>query len=290
MVRCQSRSRRCHDVFYPGLIELDDIGITFDQETIVLFGNGLFGLKNTVQDFALVVNIAFRRIEVFGRFFVVRQNSSSKTQNPARHALNRKHHATFETVKRPVVFWNRQTRAFQKLQFITFSQCFFCKSIPSFGRISQGEFFYGFARETSFLEIRKTDGFAFFRMQKRVVEIIFGKFRNQVHAFPNIGIGFFLIGLFGFLDFDIVFFGQKTNGFRIGKMGMLHQKSHRISTFSGAEIFPNPFGGRNHKRRRALVRERTQSFEVASGSFQLHKITNNLLNASSFENGINGGF
>jgi hypothetical protein len=55
-------------------------------------------------------------------------------------------------------------------------------------------------------------------------------------------------------------------------MLMLHYKS---DPFPELKSFQIPLG-RNHKRWRTFIRERTQSFKITSSSFQLDKIANNL--------------
>ena len=69
-------------------------------------------------------------------------------------------------------------------------------------------------------------------------------------------------------------------------MFVFHQESYSISAFSRTKIFPDLFDRRYHKRRWTFIWKWTQSFEVASGSFELYKIADDLFNTSGFENGI----
>ena len=127
-------------------------------------------------------------------------------------------------------------------------------------------------------------------MQKDIMEIVLGIFRNQVHAFLDVGDGLFLIGTLGFLNLDVVFFGEVADGFWIRKVFVLHEESDCVAAFAGAKILPDLFGGRYHERGRTLVGKRTESLKVTAGALELYKITNYLLNAGGFKNGIDGVF
>src|SRR5690606_31691464 len=98
------RSTRCYDVFNPGLMKLDDICIAFDQITVVLFGDGLSCLKNTIKDFTLMINLAFRRVQIFRNLFVRRQRTAAKSEYATRHAVDWKHHTRSESIGHSPIF------------------------------------------------------------------------------------------------------------------------------------------------------------------------------------------
>ena len=80
-------------------MHLNHIGIAFYQIAVISFRNGLFGKENAIQHFALVVNLAFGGVEVFGLFLVVGEDTPPKTQYPSAHRVNGEHHAPFEAVE-----------------------------------------------------------------------------------------------------------------------------------------------------------------------------------------------
>ena len=81
------------------LVHLNHIGIAFNQVAVIGFSDGLFGKENAIQHFALVVNLAFGRVEVFSLFLVVGEDTPSKTQYPSAHRVYGEHHAPFEAVE-----------------------------------------------------------------------------------------------------------------------------------------------------------------------------------------------
>ena len=80
-------------------MHLNHIGIAFHQIAVIGFGDGLFGKEDAVQHFALVVNLAFGRVEVFGLFLVVGEDAPPKTQYASAHRVYGEHHAPFEAVE-----------------------------------------------------------------------------------------------------------------------------------------------------------------------------------------------
>ena len=74
------------------------------------------------------------------------------------------------------------------------------------------------------------------------------------------------LGLFLFLNLDIVLLGQITQCFGIGEMLMLFQESNNIAGFAAAKAFENAFGGRDIEGGGLLVVERAAANVVGSAS------------------------
>ena len=263
--QCGSTGR--YHILNTALVHLDDIRIPFHQKTVVLFGNGLFGKINAIEHLTFVVNLAFGRVQVFGSFLIIRQNTATKTEHPAAHGMDGEHDPPFETVERPVLAHcllldNGQPCFFQKLQLIPFIQGGFGKGLPLIQTIAKAKLFDGLVREPTFLEVRQPYGLSRFAFPKGLGKILLGIFRDQIHAFPLVGLLLLLIGLFGFLNLNIIFFGQVLYGFGIGKMFVLHQKSHHIPTFPATEILPYLLHRGNHETRGPFIRKRTQSLKI----------------------------
>src|SRR5690606_23923074 len=96
------------------LVELNYVCITFNQIAIVIFGNGLFCLKDSVKNFALMIDFALGRIQIFCCFFVIGKNPTTKTQNPTRHTMNWEHYPTLESVEFLIFFYNGESGFLEK--------------------------------------------------------------------------------------------------------------------------------------------------------------------------------
>ena len=203
--------------------------------------------------------------------------------------MDRKHHAATETVCHTTIFAdNRQASTFQKFQLVTFPERFLAEYFITFGRVTEAEFLNRVRSKTALFEIRISDGFAFFGVVQHVLEITLCEFRDEIHAFARVGSGFLLVGLLGFLDGDVVFLGEVTDGFRISEMLVLHQECDGITAFPRRKILPDLLYRRHHKRRRALVGKRAQSFEIRARALELDKVADDFFHTRGFENGING--
>ena len=75
---CKSRTGGGNHVLYSCLMHGDYIGITFHQETTVFLDNRLFGEIDTVKLITLMVNLTFRRVDIFGCFLVFLEHTATK--------------------------------------------------------------------------------------------------------------------------------------------------------------------------------------------------------------------
>ena len=77
----------------------DDVHIAFDEIAAVGFGDGRLGLVEAVELVALVVNLAFRRIDVFAYVLVLSQYAPAKGDNLTTDGHDGVHHASVVLVK-----------------------------------------------------------------------------------------------------------------------------------------------------------------------------------------------
>ena len=68
---------------------------------------------------------------------------------------------------------------------------------------------------------------------------------------------FLFLRLCCLFNFNIVLLGEVANGFRVGKLLHLHQKSDGITAFSATKVLPDLLYRRYHKTGSAFTGERT---------------------------------
>ncbi|MPM87552.1 hypothetical protein SDC9_134651 [bioreactor metagenome] len=96
--RRKRSSRRRNHVFNARLVHGNHVGVTFHQETTILFNNGLFGKVDTVEFGAFVVYFRFGRVNVLRHFVVLFQNTTTKGHHFPRKGMYGKHYTTPETI------------------------------------------------------------------------------------------------------------------------------------------------------------------------------------------------
>ncbi len=89
------------------------IGITFNQQTLIEFINGLPGKISTVQDLAFYVNFVLGRIDIFGRFIAFANNTRAKTNYFARLVMHGENDTATIVVERFTVAHHYQTAFLQ---------------------------------------------------------------------------------------------------------------------------------------------------------------------------------
>ena len=94
----QCRATRRHHIRHAGLVHRHDIGVSLHEEAPLLLHNGGLGQMHAIQHLGLVVQDAFRRIEILRNFFVRGQRSPPEPNDTTCDVPNRKHHSTFEKV------------------------------------------------------------------------------------------------------------------------------------------------------------------------------------------------
>ena len=93
---------------------------------------------------------------------------------------------------------------------------------------------------------------------------------------------------FRFLNFDIVFFSQPTQGFCIAQLFVLHQKADGVAAFATAKTLVYFFGRRDRKRRCFFAMKRAEAKVIGAPSFELHKIAHYFEDVDTVDNALYG--
>ena len=101
-----------------------------------------------------------------------------------------------------------------------------------------------------------SDCFSVYMIVQDAMEIIACKFVDYEQTFPNALSFFLFVAQFAFLDFDVVFSRQPTQGFRIVHLFMFHDEVYGVTSFAACKALAEPFGRRNIERRSLVVMER----------------------------------
>ena len=116
----QRRPTGRHHVGHPRLVHRHHIGVAFHQKAALFLDDFRLRQVHAVEDLRLVVEGAFRRIEVFGNLLVRRQGAAPKTDHAARDIPDGEHDAAFEEVpNRPIVSLLAQSGLHQLLGGVT---------------------------------------------------------------------------------------------------------------------------------------------------------------------------
>ena len=110
LVGGQGSTARGYYVFNAFLVQLYHIGIPLYKVAVISLSNCLFGKENTIQHFALVINITLRRVEVLSLFLIVSEDTPPKAKHAPAHRVYGEHHPTFEAVELAVGIDNRESR------------------------------------------------------------------------------------------------------------------------------------------------------------------------------------
>ena len=269
-----------HHVLHPGLVHGYDVRIALHQVARILPHDGVFGLIEAVEDVALVVDGVLGRIEVLGNGLFGLHRPRAETGYAPRKRVDGKDHAPAETVGvTSVVPPDGQPGGFEVFGLITGLERRFGEGGPSFGGVSEAEFFDRSIGKSPLAEIRQSDIAPFGGLVQLLAKPLGGVFGNHVQALAFVGFLFGLGGELGFLDLDPLFFGDMADGFGIGAMLDLHDEGNHAAALARGEVFPDALGGRYDKRRGLFVVERRKAFVVGSGTFENDEIAHHFLDA-----------
>ena len=137
----QRGARRGDHVFDPGLVHRDDVRVTFDQDAAVLLRDRPFGEIDSVQDVAFVVDLRFRRVQVFRDFLVGAHRPAAECGYASADPVDREHYPAAETVVIAArLAFDRQSGADQELLFVAVGQRLPRKSVAAVGTVAESEF------------------------------------------------------------------------------------------------------------------------------------------------------
>ena len=145
--------------------------------------DGLFGKKDTVQDFALVVNFRFRRVDVLGLFGVFGHDPPSECDGFACQVVDGKHDPIAEKV---ALVLSHQTQFFQQLGIVAAQFACPQQGVHIVLGKAQSKFLDGFFPKSALLEIRQANVAAFVGIEKLGLKKFLGKLIDQVQAINSL--------------------------------------------------------------------------------------------------------
>ena len=104
LVHGQGRARTGYRMRDAGLVQPQDVGVAFHQQTLVLPDDALAGLEQTVECFGFAVEVGLGAVDVLGRFGVGPQNAPTESQHPPALGENGEHHPAKKPVGPLAVF------------------------------------------------------------------------------------------------------------------------------------------------------------------------------------------
>ncbi len=250
---------RGHHIGDAGLVHRDYVGIAFHQDALVLPGNAVLGLEDTVEGPALVVNLALGAVHIFGNALVCLERASAKSDHAPADGVDREDDPVEETVVQfpgPFAF-QTQARIDQVFFLVTVFQGFRAKGQRTGSGIAQAELADRLVAELAFMEVAQADSFPYLRVPEDVGIKLLGIVGHHQQALVAHAVGDFLGRLFFFDDFNMVFFRQIAQRLDIGQVLVLHQEGHGITGFAAGEAFEDALGGRDAHRRVFVLMERT---------------------------------
>ena len=270
----------------------DDVGVSFYHVDAICLDNRAFSLIDAIQLSSLAENLRFRRVDVFlaDSFGPVVQYTSTESQNLAANVEPWENHSTPKTVADAAVFYLiAKSGLDQELFLVAFAEGFLGQSVFGGSAVTQLELLDNIVPNSALAEIGQTDGFSIYMVVKYILEIISGIFIDDEEAFADTLRFFLFVGQFAFLDFDVVFLGQPTQGFWIIHLLMFHDEVNGIASFAAGKAFTESFGGRNIERGCLVIVEWTQAHIVDSSFFEGHKFRYHINNLCSIQYPVYGG-
>ena len=161
--------------------------------------------------------------------------------------------------------------------------------VPPIWTIAQLKFLQCVFTKSARFEIRKPNSSSHFRIVHLILEVFIGVIRNNRKLFALAFFSLLFFGLTLFFNLNIVPVGQPAQGFRIGKLLVLHQEINGVSAFSRTEIFVNSFRWNNEKTRCFFIHKRRKAAIRRPTFFQMNKLANHIFNKNGLKNSIYGG-
>ena len=276
-------------VGHPRLVHRHHVGVALHQEAPLLLDDGGLGEVHAVQDLALVVEGALRRVEVLGDFLVCGQGAAPKPNDAACHIPDWEHDPALEKVpQRSVLALLAQASLDQLLGGVS---CFLrCggQSVPRIGAVANQKRVEDVVPESALHEIAAADGLAGIGVAHLVHEPL-GRPTHEVgEALLGGSRRDFLGGALLFLHLNVVPTGQHAQCFGIARLFQLHKERHDAAPFAARETFENALGGKHVKRGRLLVGERTESPHRTPRFFQLHVVAHHLFDDGGVHDLVDG--
>ena len=289
LARGQCRPTGRHHVGHPSLAHRHHIRVAFHQEAAFFLDNFWLRQVHPVEHLGLVVQGAFRRVEVFGNLLVRRQGAAAKSDDAARDIPDGEHDAAFEEVpNRPIVSLLAQSGLHQLLGGITRFLRRRRQGVPTVRAVPNEERVEDVVTESPFHEVAAPNRLAGIGVAHLVHEP-FGRPSHQIAEalLGRCGRDLLRRALF-FLNLDVVPARQHLERLRIAGLFQLHQKGHHAAALAAREAFENALGWEHVKRRCLFVGEGTQSAKRAARFLQLHVVAHHLFDDGGIHDLIDG--
>ena len=282
LLLCEGSAARGHHVGDAHLVHHDHVHVTLDQDTAVLPGDFALGKVDAQQVAALDVNLGFGRVHILGRVVGLEGAAAVGDDAPA-HRVDGEHHPFAELVHQfSVLLLDGQTGGYQVFVLVTggtggVNQGGFARRGPA-----QAPLLDGGVQDVPLAVILVTHGAAF-AFLKLVAEELAGELTHGQQALAALPGGNLFGRLFLFLDLDIVFLGQISQGFGVGHMLILHHKAHGAAGLAAAEALVDSPGRRHMERRRLFVVEGAAGYETGSAALERHEVSHHLFDAGGVQ-------
>ena len=99
LVCCKSSTRRSYHILYTRLVQADHIGVPFYQEATIFLYNSRFSLEKAIQHVAFMVDLRFGRVDVFGGFLILFQDTAAEADYLSRYAVDGEDHPAGKSVE-----------------------------------------------------------------------------------------------------------------------------------------------------------------------------------------------
>ena len=268
------------------LVEGQDVEVALHEIDAVPFGDLILGEVDAVEGTGLDVNLRFLGVYILGDGLVAQQGPPAEGNHAPADRMDREHDPVVETVmERAVVPFGAEARLGQVFGLVAGLAGGFGEGGFALRGPSEAIFLDGLVFQAAGAEVLVADGPAFRGLELVLVEME-GEVGDGQEALVPLPGGDLLGGLFLFLDFDVVFVGEVTEGFRIGEPLIFHQETDGRPGLAAAEALVDAPGGDDVEGGRLLVVEGTAGPIAAALPLEGHEIPHDLLDAGRVDDQV----
>ena len=246
-----------------------------------MLDNGLLGQVQTVEFSLLGIDFRLGRVHIFPDVFVLLgvQHAPAEGNDAPRHTVHRKNDAAVIAVQEfAVVRAVAQAGAFQ----VFFLEALFlgrmCQCVALFERIAQLKFSYDVVAQAAASEIAHAHRHAVDVVVECLREVIACPLVDHKHGFAGRSRGTFRVTEFFVAHFDAIAPPEPLDGFGKGELLVQHDELNHVAAVAATETFAQLLRGRHHERRRLLIVEGAEAFEVGSRPPKGDKIAHHIHN------------
>ena len=205
--------------------------------------------------------------------------------------MNRKHSPAPESVDQvPGLALDAQARSLQKFALVARLQRSLGKDVAALQVKAEFKLLNCLVGESALANVGQSHGAAVVVVPHPLTELLDRERVDRKHALAPVAHRFLLGSRFFFLNFNIVLLGEPAKCVGVRQLFVLHQERHDRAAFARRKALENAFGRNHIKRRRLLLRKRTQPPKGPPAALQGHKFTHHFLNTRGVENAVNCGW